>query len=336
MRHNNEDVSSQASHAVGEELRALISGCGVFELNSRAQIKLTGTDRVRWLNGMVSNNIRDLAGGHGVYAFLLNPHGHILGDMYAYHLGEYVLFDVEQRQVPKLLELFEHYIIMDDVEVNDVSESIASTGLSGPKASEVLASTGFDVSGLQPLELREVTWQGAKLTLVRAEWTNYEVWSSAADRQKIWRALTQSGAQPVGDAALEVQRVLRGVPRYGVDIRERDLPQETGQERALNYSKGCYIGQEIVERIRSRGGVHRKFVGFAVEGILPAPGTKVQADGKDAGEITSAVALPADLGNHNAALGYIRREFGTDGKTVSVGGVQAKVRELPFKGTNIV
>ena len=109
------------------------------------------------------------------------------------------------------------------------------------------------------------------------------------------------------------------------------MPQETEQLRALNFNKGCYIGQEIVERIRSRGAVHRKFSGFEIEGPLPSPGAKLQLEGKDVGEITSAAPLPAGDGNRAVALGYVRREFGAPGQQLSIGAVKATVSDLPFK-----
>jgi aminomethyltransferase len=112
-----------------------------------------------------------------------------------------------------------------------------------------------------------------------------------------------------------------------VDIRERDLPQETGQMRALNFTKGCYVGQEIVERIRSRGAVHRHFAGFEIEGAAPAPGTKVQASAKDVGEVTSVATLPD---GRTVALGYVRKEVGAPGTSVTIGGSSARVAELPF------
>ena len=136
----------------------------------------------------------------------------------------------------------------------------------------------------------------------------------------------------MGPEAQEVHRIALGIPRYGQDIRERDLPQETEQTRALHFSKGCYIGQEIVERIRSRGSVHRKFTGFLVDGPLPAPGTKIQLDGKDLGEITSAASLPVEGGERRVALGYIRREAATPGKVLQAGDATAIVAELPFAG----
>ena len=142
--------------------------------------------------------------------------------------------------------------------------------------------------------------------------------------------LVKAGAKPVGTAAVDLLRIAAGIPRYGADIRERDLPQETEQERALSFVKGCYVGQEIVERIRSRGQVRRKFAGFDVQGALPGPATKIQADGKDVGEITSAASLPWVSGDRRVALGYIRREVATPGKLLDAGGSPATVARLPF------
>ena len=125
---------------------------------------------------------------------------------------------------------------------------------------------------------------------------------------------------PVGSEALERLRIADGIPLYGVDIRERDLPQETEQVRALNFNKGCYVGQEIVERIRSRGNVHRKFTGFLIEGAgNVAAGDKIISGEKEVGEITSVGVLPTPSGERTAALGYIRREVGAPGREVTVG-----------------
>src|ERR1700733_11157304 len=120
------------------EFARLRSGCGVYDLGFRAKISLTGADRVRWLNGMVTNNIRDLAADHGVYAFLLNPQGHILGDLYAYNRGESIVVDTDCSQAEKILATFDHYIIMDDVEVANLGEQLTALGVGGPKAREVL------------------------------------------------------------------------------------------------------------------------------------------------------------------------------------------------------
>jgi folate-binding protein YgfZ len=149
--------------------------------------------------------------------------------------------------------------------------------------------------------------------------------------EAVHASLVKAGGMPVGTSAVELWRIASGIPRYGTDIRERDLPQETEQERALNFAKGCYVGQEIVERIRSRGQVRRKFSGFEIRGGLPEAGSKIQADGKEVGEITSAACLPWLGGDRTVALGYIRREVATPGKLLVAGGSEAQVAALPFK-----
>jgi len=310
------------------ELAALRAGCGVYDLGFRAKLSLTGGDRVRWLNGMVTNNIRDLATGHGLYAFLLNPQGHILGDLYAYNRGESIVVDTDRSQSEKILATFDHYIIMDDVEVKDVTDKVSAVGISGPRGREVLIASGFAVPEIQPLQMQSVTWQSMECSLVCGEQGNWEIWVSSSGVRKLWDALLAAGARPVGFEALEVHRIESGIAAYGIDIRDRDLPQETEQERALNFNKGCYIGQEIVERIRSRGAVHRKFTGFVLNGTV-ATGSKVVSNGKEVGEITSVADLQIG-GDKRIALGYIRREVGTPGREVMVGSIGATVVQLPL------
>ena len=331
ISHNGELAATQGASA---EFQALFSNCGVYDLSSRAKVRLTGNDRVRWLNGMVTNNIRDLATGRGVYAFLLNPQGRILGDLYVYNRRDSLLLDTDQNQIAKVLEIFDHYIIMDDVEVENVSQQLTAIGLSGPKSADVLRAAGFEPSDLQPLQFRDVEWQEISVTLIRGEREqreSYEVWLQPQDASNLLDVLVEKGATPTSDNALDLYRIALGIPRYGQDIRERDLPQETEQARALNFSKGCYVGQEIVERIRSRGAVHRTFTGFIFDGNLPAAGSKVQVDGKDVGEITSSAALPLHEDTKNVGLGYIRREAASVGNQVTAGDVKVTVAELPFK-----
>lgn len=318
------------------------SGCGVYDLGYRAKISLTGSDRVRWLNGMVTNNVRDLAAGHGVYAFLLNPQGHILGDLYAYNRAESIVVDTDRSQVERILATFDHYIIMDDVEVANLGEQLTALGVAGPKAGDVLRSTGIAVPQMRPLQILAVKCECdcdcLQCTIVGGEDSaleSYEIWLAPSEVRKTWEALRAAGATPVGSEALELQRIVAGVPLYGVDIRERDLPQETDQMRALNFNKGCYVGQEIVERIRSRGAVHRTFTGFIAEGEASlAAGEKIRSAEKEVGEITSAASLRSASGGKTVALGYIRREAAVPGREVMVGAApgatHAMVAALPF------
>ena len=315
------------------EFAALRSGCGVYDLAWRRYFTISGRDRVRWLNGMISNNVRDLQPGHGVYAFVLNPQGHILGDLYIYNRGDDFVLETDAAQADKLYPHLKRFIIMDQVEFKPAEEWDA-IGLQGPKAEDILRAAGVQLSALQPLQLADVKSGATKATLVRGDHPlspTYEVWLASDQAPALWDALVKAGAAPIGAEAVELARIGAGIPLYGQDIRERDLPQETGQMRALSFTKGCYIGQEIVERIRARGSLHRGFTGFRiVEGPLPAPGSKVQAGGKDVGEITSTAMLPGREGKVAVALGYVRKEAGAPGATVEIGTSRARVEALPF------
>jgi aminomethyltransferase len=178
----------------------------------------------------------------------------------------------------------------------------------------------------------DLNWRDVPVTLVRSDnaaIASFELWLAPEHAANLRQALTNAGAEAVGGAAVEVLRVASGIPRYGQDIRERDLPQETGQSRAVSFTKGCYIGQEIVERIRARGAVHRRFTGFFAAGALPVAGTKIQADGKDVGEITSVASLPFPSGDKIVALGYIRKEA-AEGKLLQAGDARLTVTDIPF------
>ena len=328
-------VESRAAGSAREDFGHLTSGCGVFDLDCRAKVEITGSHRVRWLNSMISNNVRDLPAGQGVYGFLLTPQGRIQGDLYAYQRGDSLLLDLDVAQLEKVLGILRRYIIMDDVKLTDVSGNLKAIGLAGPRSGPVLKGAGIDIVELQPLQFAEFVWRENKVTVVRSDNPlvhSFELWVAPEQRSSLWDALVAAGAAPVSSSAVELLRIASAIPRYGQDIRDRDLPQETGQQRALSFTKGCYIGQEIVERIRSRGSVHRQFSGFEIEGPLPVPGTKVQADGKDAGEITSAAYLPVENGDRAVALGYIRREVAAPDQELPAGDAKARVVALPFDG----
>lgn len=328
--HENDAVVVTNSPESVAGFRVITSSCGVVERTDHVHLQFAGKDRTRWMNGQITNNIRDLAVGQGVYGFLLNPQGQIQGDLYAYNRGEVLLVDLERAQTEKVLGQFRRYIIMDKVEITELPDAIIE--VTGPKAAEVLTKTGFQLPELQPLQFADIKWNEVSCTVVRKDIpvVSLEIWCAPENSSVIQNALIHAGGKTVGLGALELLRVACGIPKIGQDIRERDLPQETEQTRALNFNKGCYIGQEIVERIRSRGNVHRRLTGFLIEGPAPAPGTVIQIDGKNVGEITSIASLPSLDGLQNAALGFLRREHGTPGNTISIGDVKATVASLPF------
>ena len=198
-------------------------------------------------------------------------------------------------------------------------------GLSGPLAADVLARLGLPALA-EPLTHARAAWKGEEIRVARgydALAPHYELWTRAERMPALWQALTDAGATPVGAASLEGFRIAEGIPVYGIDILERDLPQETSQMRALHFNKGCYLGQEIVERIRSRGSVHRHLRQLEIFGPLPTAGTELMMDGGAvAGHITSAAELPLPEGCRGFALGMIRgeAETGNQAFTYTIGG----------------
>jgi aminomethyltransferase len=321
-----------------EELNALRHGCAVFDLGWRGKLVVSGEDRVRWLNGMVTNNTRDLRQDFGNYSFVLNAQGRIQGDLLAFQRGEFYVLETEAGQIAAIREFLDRYIIMDDVEVGDISGKLTSIGVAGPRAAEVLSKAGLMPGAAKPGQLLDGSWNGIGFSLVRdpievRDW--YELWLAPENVEAVWNALVAGGAAPVGAEALEWQRILLGLPRVGMDTGVRELPQETGQEYALHYTKGCYIGQEIVERIHARGQVHRRLMGLIVDGDLPAHGSKVMAGERESGEVTSSAEMVVDGVRRTLALGYLKREAaaqreGQD-EDVEVGGSLAKITALPFQ-----
>ncbi len=288
-----------------DELHALVNAAGIYDAGWRARLRITGEDRVRWLNGMVTNTVKDLRPGHGNYTFLLNAQGRIQGDGHVYALPDALLLATDHAQAPRLAEHLDRFIIMDDVELAQ-EKDVTAFGLAGPQAAVLLE----EVLSAPPPPAGQFTAVGRGL-VAQERPGQYLLWASAADAPALWQRFQAAGAVPCGIEAVEALRVLEGVPRYGSDIGEKTLAQETGQSRALNFNKGCYLGQEIVERIRSRATVHRSVRAFSLQGELPAPGTALFAPEKPeaaVGELTSVaqVELPGTQGLY--ALGTVRTE----------------------------
>jgi len=308
------------------ELSALTRSCGVFPVAS-AFLSVAGQDRLRWLNGMLTNAVKDLAPGRGCYNFALNPQGRIQGDCNAFLRADDILLQTAPAQLTALTSFLDHYIIMDNVTLADVTTNFHGIAIVGPSATQTLAHIGITLpADCSPISLHTVAYNGTDLTLIAAHSPlvpRFEFFAPAADSAAaLLSALTQSGATPCSPESVEALRILSGVPLYGVDIRDRDLPQETAQTHALNFNKGCYLGQEIVERIRSRGAVHRTFTGFTLSGSVPSPGTPLTLDNSPVGELTSV--------SGHLALGYIRHDALAKKLPLSFDGGTATPATLPF------
>jgi folate-binding protein YgfZ len=330
------DISIASTSNSASQLAALLQGAGVSRLDHIGWIRVTGEDRVRWLNGMVTNSIQELKDGEGNYNFLLSVQGRIQGDATIFAEPNALLMETASSQASTLMTLLDRFIIMDDVELADVSAARTGLTVAGPQAASLLEKIGLNVAGLGTIERRPVSWNTAQISVSHIHSPlvpRFELWADHETTPRIFEALQSAGATLCEAQGLEWLRVLEGTPLYAIDIRDRELPQETGQTRALHFAKGCYLGQEIVERIRSRGNVHRTFSAFRLNGDLPTAGALLEADGKQVGELTSvaAIPLPANYGNDKGGtvhlgLGYVRREALDRGAPlVYPGGVAAPV-----------
>jgi folate-binding protein YgfZ len=330
------EIVAASTSSSARQLAALLQMAGLSRLDHMGWIRVTGEDRVRWLNGMVTNSIQQLQDGEGNYNFLLSVQGRIQGDATIFAAPDALLMETAASQVPGLMALLDRFIIMDDVELADTTGSHSGLLIAGPKAASLLAQIGLNVEDLEVLQKRTMPWNAAEISVFHTESPlipRFELWADADNTSKLFEALQSAGAVFCDTQSLEWLRILEGTPLCGTDIRDRELPQETGQTRALHFSKGCYLGQEIVERIRSRGNVHRTFSAFRLDGELPAAGAPLEAEGKQVGELTSAAAIP--LPNNDGAiiqlaLGYIRREALDRGLPLHYAGGVAVPVSLPF------
>jgi len=304
-------ISPRVFSGTESELASLVHSAAIYDLGYLTRIRITGDDRVRWLNGMVTNTVESLPQGYGNYTLILNAQGRIQGDGCVFRATDHLLLETDHAQAPRLLAHLNHFIIMDDVELHELDALTTTLGLAGPQAQDILMQVGLPVP--ETLGFVPATLQGVPVTVVHAYSglvPRFELWLPAQHLAQVWRTFAEAGATPAGFAAIESLRILEGTPLYGVDMSDRNLPQETNQNRALNFNKGCYLGQEIVERIRSRATVHRSLRQFELQGSLPASGAELYVEGEDKpiGEISSAAHYALPGCPRTFALGIIRVE----------------------------
>jgi folate-binding protein YgfZ len=304
-------LTAQQLDAPGHEIAALSKGAAAHDLGWLRHVSVRGGDRFRWLSGMVTNTVKDLPENCGAWNLVLNAQGRIQGDLTVWRESDGLEIEIAADQIDRLLAHLDHFIIMDDVElVSHEPGAETAVGLTGPESQDVLARMGLPVPAEAMTSVR-VEWNGWDLRIHQGYGTladHFEIWTPTAGLTLLWRALSTAGASPVGSASLDAFRVAEGIPVYGIDMMERDLPQETSQMRALHFNKGCYLGQEIVERIRSRGNVHRHLHQLELEGPLAPARTDLAIEGTVLGQITSSAELPLEGGTRRFALAMLRGE----------------------------
>ena len=333
---------ARAEHA------ALQQSAGVLDLSFRGRLCVVGADRARFLHGQVTNNIKDLKPGFSCYAAITNNKGKLQSDLNIHCLADELLLDFEPGLAAKLTERLEKFVVAEDAQVVDVMPHYGLLSVQGPLAAAVVAALGIFPT------LPEKVFQSVKASdgtlgeiylanVPRTGSTGFDLFvpvpAMGAVADKLIAAAKKSGGGACGWAALELARIEAGIPRFGADMDETNLPQEAGIEtRAVSFAKGCYIGQEVINRIRTVGQVSRMLRGLQLPeamSALPARGDKLFHAGKEVGHITSAAASP--VLQTNIALGYVRKECNAIGtKLILRNGSDewpVTVVALPFSGT---
>jgi folate-binding protein YgfZ len=312
-----------------EYYQAATNSAALSEKDWFGIIKLSGADRVSWLQGMVTNDVQKLAPGSGCYAAHLTPQGRIVAQMHIFADDDALWLSLERAAIPNLLAAFDKLLIMEDVQVLDVSDDYSVLAVLGPKALTVTESWIGE-----PLRLTdEYAHQKFEDSRVIMSDLGCEVWVPRGKADKVLRFIANSGATAIDHGTWDVLRTERGIPVYGVDIDETTTMPEIG-EAGINYEKGCYIGQEVVAKVKYIGHVNRRFTGLAFSGTeLPQLKSPIQKGGREVGYITTTLFSPAL--NKPIALGFVSRAAYAPGTEVEVVSgeklLSASITELPFK-----
>ena len=312
-----------------DQYEALRQGAGLLDRRSRGRLELVGADRRSYLQGLLTNDTEALSAGRGCYAALLTAQGRMVSDMRVSELGDRILVDLPEATGEAVRQRLADFIFSEDVEVRDTRADLAHLGVYGPKAPAILESvlTSSGPGSLQQLSLdgnQELRFGESPAIVVKSDdygVAGFEIFIGVTDVARLAAALRAAGATDVTADAVEVTRVEAGRPEFGPDMDEHTIPLEAGIEtRAISFTKGCYVGQEVIIRVlhRGQGRVARRLAGLlgrAADGPL-ARGMRIESGGKAVGSITSAVESPR-LGRP-IALGYVHRDSAEPGTELQV------------------
>ena len=328
------EVVSDYGDIVSEH-RSVRSAAGVVDLSHRGRLRVSGGDRVRFLHGMVTNDVKGLRDGQGIYSAMITAQGQTLADLKVYRRPTDFLLDTGPGLAEEVRAALDRYLIADDVQIDDVTEATSLLLVSGPLSADVVGEVlGADVSGLPEYG----SAQCGSATVVRSDDTGergFLLFVEPVEARRLWAGIQELGlsVRPVGQRAFSVLRMEAGVPVYGLDIEKRYTPIESGIAHAVSLDKGCYIGQEVISKMTFRGKPRRHLVGFVLAGdVPPTPGDTVMVDGRDAGHATSGL-LSLSL-NQIIAFGYVKRDLNRPGTKVQIASnarrLEGEVVGLPF------
>jgi folate-binding protein YgfZ len=314
-----------------EEAEIIRTGAGVIMRPDLRTFELTGVDRVRYLNGMVSNDVTKLSPGTGQLAVKASNKGRIEGMLRIRMREDAILIDVRAVVAAKVFAVLEKFIVMDDCSIRDVSSERDVVAIHGPASKQVLAAAGIDPGALEPYAFT----RSGEVVVVRDPWLRVDGYElHAPGGPALRQRLLDAGAKPISEEAVDAVRIEAGVPIDGVELGEDTIPLEARLEHAIDFTKGCYIGQEVISRATNLGQIRHVLVGLDLGGDRPPPrGAKIISSGKETGEVTSAVMSPT-LGRM-IGMGYVRSSDDLIGNWLTItdgsgGQWDATVAALPF------
>jgi folate-binding protein YgfZ len=294
---------------------------GLADVSNVGRLRITGKDRVSFLNGLLTNDVSQLKENGGQRSALLTSKARILADLHLYPQTESLLVDTGESAASRVKETLDRFIITEDVQIHDATADLVQITVQGPKSSEVIKEIlGVEAQDLKQLEQRSIG-PSTIIARDRTGQSGYDIILPALEADPVWHGFLLNGAviglNPVGSQALEILRLEAGYPKYSVDVDENTIVLEAGFKDALSFSKGCYLGQEVVARATHIGRVNKQLVRLDIESKDPVPPrSKLTSDGREAGFITSAAFSPG-LGKI-ASLGYANREFAKEGTRLNV------------------
>ncbi|MDA1183662.1 MAG: hypothetical protein O2930_03340 [Acidobacteria bacterium] len=327
-----------------DNYRALKEKAAIGAIARRGGIGLTGADRARYLHGLLTNDIQALTPGTGCYAAWLTPQGRMLTDIHIFESGDMMLLDVPADLLSVTLERLDQFLFSEDVQIADLSDTLAAVWLHGPAAASTIEAVLTGMSGLASWSEycnARAEFGGAPVVVARVSQLGvpgFVLYADPAQGADLQRALVEHGATVAEPEAIEAARIEAGYPLFGTDMTDETIPLEAGiEDRAISMSKGCYVGQEVIIRVlhRGHGRVAKRLVGLRVQGEqpqnLPVGGARMFSDTRDVGGVTSAARSPS-LGA--IALGYVHRDFVAAGTQLEVetpsGLVSAVVSDRPM------
>ena len=331
MIHLGQDITS-ADYAAVRDGRA-----GLIDLSARGRFLVGGSEAVQFLNGLITNDMQTLGANQWMPAVFPNVQGRLIASVRVIHRHDGFLIDTESETRERVRQTLERFMLAGDFRLTDLTDETSTLSIQGAKAAEAIRAVNETSANPGASAVAVVNWQGSQITIIRATHTaedGFDLFVSANEVGNLQDSLTKAGAQRVGLETLETLRIEAGIPRYGIDMDETTVVNETNLDEAVSFTKGCYLGQEIIARIKYRGHVAKKLTGliFEFEVGLESGAKILSVEDKEVGRVTS-LAFSPHL-KRTIALGYVKYDYLAPGTHVKVDAgderVPAQVAELPF------